>query len=78
LVPDGLPGGATFPAMTTLVQVDLRSEDRLLTCWVEPRVRVGNTITLKDSDEPSRLWTVLRVGEARPVGSIKRGWNNNY
>jgi hypothetical protein len=61
--------------MTKLVQVDLRSDDRLLTCWVEPRVRAGDRITLKSSDEPGRLWDVLRVGEVRDATDIKRGWD---
>lgn len=57
-----------------LVQVDLRSGDRLLTCWVEPKVKVGDSITLKDTDEPERLWLVLRVGIEQKATDIKRGW----
>jgi hypothetical protein len=64
--------------MTTLVQVDLRSDNRLRTCWVEPRVQVGDQITLRNSEEPARLWSVTRVGEPRAASDIKRGWNNNY
>lgn len=60
-----------------LVQVDLRSDNRYRTCWVEPRVKVGNSITLKNSTEPARLWEVLRVGEPQSPSQIKRGWNNN-
>jgi len=63
--------------MTTLVQVDLRSENRVRTCWVEPKVRVGDRITLKNSDEPARLWEVTRVGEPRQSADIKRGWNGD-
>lgn len=63
--------------MTMLVQVDLRSGNRLLTCWVEPRVKVGDQITLKNSGDSKRFWDVLRVGEVRSAGDIKRGWNNN-
>jgi hypothetical protein len=61
--------------MTTLVQVDLRSGNRMLTCWVEPKVRVGDRITLKDYDEPGRCWDVLRVGGRRESTEIRRGWN---
>jgi hypothetical protein len=64
--------------MTTLAQVDLRSGNRLLTCWLEPRVRVGDQVTLKSSDEPTRRWDVLRVGAVRAAGDIKRGWSNDY
>jgi hypothetical protein len=63
--------------MTMLVQVDLRSGDRYRTCWVEPRVAVGDQITLKNSDEPKLRWDVLRVGETRASSDIKRGWDNN-
>ena len=60
-----------------LVQVDLKADNRLLTCWVEDRVKVGNTITLKNHEEPCKLWTVLRVGEPKDRTQINRGWNNN-
>lgn len=60
-----------------LVQVDLRCGDRLLTCWVEPKVKVGNRITLKNHENPRLFWEVLRVGEPTDPSQIKRGWNNN-
>jgi hypothetical protein len=63
--------------MTKLVQVDLRSNNVYRTCWVEPRVRVGDQVTLKDSVDPGRRWDVLRVGAVRSSNEIKRGWNNN-
>jgi len=49
----------------------------VLTCWVEPRVKPGDRITLTNSIEPQRLWEVLRVGDVRSSGDIKRGWSNN-
>ena len=64
--------------MTTLVQVDLRSDNRMLTCWVEPHVRVGDRITLKNSDTPACQWDVLRVGEPKDSSNVKRGWNFDY
>jgi hypothetical protein len=60
-----------------LAQVDLRSDNRVLTCWLEPRVRVGDQVTLKNSTEPQRRWDVLRVGAARAADEINRGWHNN-
>lgn len=60
-----------------LVQVDLRAGERLLTCWVEPKVKVGNRITLKNHERPHLFWEVLRVGEPQEPSQIKRGWNNN-
>ncbi|MGI5130721.1 hypothetical protein ACQEVB_28215 [Pseudonocardia sp. CA-107938] len=59
------------------VQVDLRSGDRFRTCWVEPRVKVGDRITLRDSADPHELWDVLRVSAPVDAGSIRRGWDND-
>ena len=64
--------------MTMKVQVDLRSENRFRTCWVEPLVKVGDQITLKNSTEPQRRWDVLRVSAPSRAADINRGWNNNY
>jgi hypothetical protein len=78
-------------ASNLLVQVDLRSEcwstnedgypvqDGYLrqTCWVEPKVKVGDSVTLKDTPEPQRLWEVMRVGQVQSASDIKRGWSNN-
>lgn len=66
-----------------LVQVVLRSgpgllRPHLLTCWVEPKVKVGDFITLKDHEDPKQLWEVLRVGIEQSASDIKRGWDNNY
>jgi hypothetical protein len=63
--------------MTRLVQVDLRADNRRLTCWVPPRVRVGDRITLANHAEPRRLWDVLRVGAPGSSGEIHRGWHND-
>lgn len=56
------------------VQVTLQSDNAMLTCWVEPKVTAGNYITLKDSDDPHRLWKVLSVGEPKEVSEIKTRW----
>ena len=58
-------------------QVDLRSDNRFLTCWIAPRVAVRDQVTLKDSDEPARRWDVLRVGVPAASTQIRRGWNND-
>jgi hypothetical protein len=61
-----------------LRQVRLRSGSTELTCWVESRVRMGDVITLKNSDSPGVLWSVEWVGsQLRHPLSINRGWNNN-
>lgn len=56
--------------MQNLVQVDLRSGSTAMTCWVEPKIKIGNRITLKNSDDPSRLWDVVGIGEAHPASDI--------
>lgn len=60
-----------------LVQVDLRAGARHMTCWVEPKVKVGDQVTLKNHAEPTLRWDVLRVGEAKDRSQINRGWHNN-
>jgi len=67
----------TMSTMAMLVQVELRSGTTVLTCWVEPKVKAGDQITLKNSDEPSRWWDVIRLGAQRDSSDIKRGWSNN-
>lgn len=53
-------------------QVRLRSGDTEMTCWVDRSVRDGQMITLKDSENPDRLWLVLEVSTTgTPPG---RGW----
>ena len=61
-----------------VVQVRLLSGVTHMTAWVEDKIKVGNLITLKDSDNPSRRWEVVSV-DSDPVeqSSINRGWNNN-
>lgn len=56
------------------VQVKLASGPARLTCWVEPKVKVGQQITLKDSDEPNRWWMILEVGPETDTSEIKRKW----
>lgn len=67
--------------MSDVVQVLLRDEaNGRMTCNVEARkdVVVGNWITLKDSDDPDKLWLVTHVYDTkRDKNSIPRGWDNN-
>lgn len=37
---------------------------RILIAWLEhgPKIKTGSKLTLKDSDEPERLWTIKNVG----------------
>lgn len=48
--------------------------------WVNdrPDLKVGVFITLKNSDEPEKLWEVKEISEMTLQDyDIKRGWNNN-
>jgi hypothetical protein len=47
-----------------IVQTILKSGDTQQVAWIDndPRVRVGVQVTLKDSDEPERLWKVTAMG----------------
>lgn len=64
--------------MSDVVQVFLRDDanGRLIAnVDARPDVKVGNWITLKDSEDPKKLWLITRVGEyTRPKGAIPRGW----
>jgi len=62
--------------MAVLVQVALESGTSRLTCWIDGdrKVRVGNVITLKNSDDPSRRWLVRTLGEARDSRAIHSDW----
>lgn len=50
------------------------------TVWVNdrPDLKLGVFITLKNSDEPERLWEVVTISEMSIHDyDINRGWNNN-
>lgn len=59
------------------MQAFLRSGTTVRTCWIEPRVKVGDEITLKNSEDPGRRWAVLATGTPRPADQINHGWSNN-
>jgi hypothetical protein len=62
---------------TELAQTHLRSGTTVRTCWIEP-LKVGDEVTLKNSEDPARWWKVVRVEpERRTAAGINRGWNNN-
>jgi hypothetical protein len=62
--------------MAEMVQVHLESGATRLTCWVDQRkpFRVGNLITLKNSDDSDRLWTVRLIGEPKDAATIRTDW----
>jgi len=57
-------------------QARLRSGATERTCWVRTDVRQGNRVTLKNSEEPDRLWDVTWAGTStRELSEINQGWN---
>ena len=61
-----------------LAQVRLRSGTAERTCWTEARVRIGDQLTLRNSEDPQRRWNVTFIGPERKTATdINRGWNNN-
>jgi hypothetical protein len=59
-------------------QVELRSETRELVTNLEdhPKLRVGNSLTLADHDEPERRWDIVWVSDvARERADLKTRWN---
>jgi len=58
------------------VQVRLVANDSHLTCWVDQKVKVGNFITLKNSETPSQMWEVVSVSEPKNVSQINS--NRDY
>jgi hypothetical protein len=61
-----------------LAQVRLRSGTAERTCWIEARVKPGDQVTLRNSEDPARWWDVTHVGsERKTAAQINRGWDNN-
>lgn len=62
--------------MTTMRQVSLRDGDSRTVTWLpdDKRLRVGTRVTLKDSEDPSRLWTITGRSEPKDSSQIHRDW----
>jgi hypothetical protein len=58
-----------------VVQVQLQSGTTVRTCWVAPRVKSGDEITLKNSEDPQRLWRVMTVTAPFPVDGLHKDWH---
>ena len=64
-------------AALPLIQVQLHAPQEggttVRTCYVDRHVKLGDTLTLKNSEDPERVWTVMVVFDtARPP---ERGWH---
>lgn len=56
----------------------LRSGTTWRTAWIDAEVTVGQSVTLKNSEDPERWWEVMSTGQSTKTASdINRGWNNN-
>lgn len=61
--------------MKQMRQAVLRHGTERLVAWVEDKCKVGNSITLKNSDDPEQLWEVVSLSEnVRPLDEIKQTW----
>lgn len=67
-----------MPDTSMRYYVQLRDGSTVRHCWVDRKVVIGDHITLLDSDEPERWWTVTHTGEQRSamaLGLLQRGWH---
>ncbi len=60
-------------------QCRLQSGNATLIAWLsdEKKFKVGDSVTLKDSSDPKRLWKVTSKGKGHPKSDIKRVWDND-
>lgn len=60
--------------MELAVQAELKSGETHRVCWMSPAVKVGDVVTLKNSEEPEREWAVIAV-YTQENPQIGRGWH---
>lgn len=58
------------PETGALSYMDIYVDDR-------PDLKIGNQITLKDSEHPEWRWQITDIYEHVAREDIKQGWNNN-
>ncbi len=61
------------------VQCSLESGDSRMVVLLPQRndIKVGNFVTLKDSEDPELRWKIISVGQPLNFAHIHRTWNNN-
>jgi len=59
-----------------MVQVLLQDGTTQRTCWVDTdkKPKRGNRITLKNSEDPERLWTILHMSDPMDSTNIHTDW----
>lgn len=55
-----------------IVQCLLESDNQRLVAWLSAeRIKPGFSVTLKDSDDPTRWWKILSMSQEYEKGSIR-------
>jgi hypothetical protein len=62
--------------MAQMVQVTLVDGNSHRVCWVptEKGPKLGSKITLKNSEDPERLWSVMTIGESAESSNLHTDW----
>lgn len=62
--------------MAEMVQVRLSSGDARRICWVDTakKPKVSSRITLKNSEDPDRLWTVVWMSQPQDSANLHTDW----
>lgn len=61
-----------------MYQCRLESGNAVMIVWLsdEKSFKVGDFVTLKDSDEPQRKWKVTTKGKGHPISDVKQKWDS--
>jgi hypothetical protein len=60
-----------------MIQARLQSDDAIQTAWLDSkkRIKVGDVVTLKDSDDPKRPWKVLELYGSTTKDKLHTDWH---
>ena len=61
-----------------MYQCRLQSENKVLITWLsnDKDFKVGDFVTLKDSDEPKRKWKITSKGKGHQITDVKDRWES--
>lgn len=61
-----------------MYQCRLSSKNAVQIVWLsdEKKFKVGDYVTLKDTDEPKRRWRVDTMGKGHPMSDVKQKWTS--
>ena len=61
-----------------MYQYMLKSQSRSKLTWLEKKLKSGDMVTLKDSEDPEEWWIVLeRYDTEMDKANIKNQWSND-